>query len=638
MKRAVEGVVDRWLAAYAGQGLEARFRAELALDFAFFQALIFALFALAEMAAGTAAMSYLHLFAQLPLLLCLVALRRGLSIDRIGLVLNANLYLVILTVIVLTAGRGVGALIALPAFVLVALLFSSAMQGAIWLLMAVLAGGLAQWLKASSFAPWIRPDEQWLQDAVYRVPLLISVAVALIALTVRRAMQRYRQVLKTSRAEEHSAQSQASASAQRFASFADLSSDGFWETDAELRVSFVSPSFIRNLGADAERVLGSTLDQLFRRMSSTEGDATDPMGPLSRRESFRDVIVSLPRADRDSIWLRCQGQPVFTSDGAFLGYRGAVHDISQSRQTEQSLRDAETRLRTITDNIPALISYIDTDRLFRFNNQTYAQWLNRPLSEISGKSLTEVYDGPTYARIRPFLDRAFAGEEVSFELEPSRMRDRHLRVTYVPHVAAGGRVIGVYGLKHDVTRFKEVERQLRALSQLDGLTQLANRRYYDERLGQALEASDRRGRALALLFLDLDRFKTLNDRFGHEAGDLALCEFARRLKCCVRQTDTVARLGGDEFVIILENVGSVSAAIAVAQKILEVMKPPLALPQGDWDWSTSIGIAFRDSPEMDEEALLRAADKALYAAKAAGRARYALADSAGDGVAQARAS
>jgi len=300
-----------------------------------------------------------------------------------------------------------------------------------------------------------------------------------------------------------------------------------------------------------------------------------------------------------------------------------------ARAEQAAARDAllqsEQRLRLISDNLPALISYIRADKTFAFNNRTYADWLRRPLSEITGKSVAEVFNPETYALIEPNLDRALSGERVDFDIAAGGERRRHVRASYVPDVDADGRVRGVYGLIHDVTEVRQVEAELRRLSEFDSLTGLANRKRLGDKLAEAIARSERSGETMALLFIDMDRFKAVNDTLGHRGGDLVLQEFARRLKACVRQTDTVARLAGDEFVIVLEMLHADSEATVVAEKIIREMRPAFVVMGRTPQLSASIGIAVRQSGETDGEALLRRADTALYAAKAAGRGSYQVA-------------
>ena len=165
--------------------------------------------------------------------------------------------------------------------------------------------------------------------------------------------------------------------------------------------------------------------------------------------------------------------------------------------------------------------------------------------------------------------------------------------------------------------------ELERLSRVDPLTDLANRRQFDERLGLALKRLQRHDTDVALMCLDIDHFKQINDGHGHAAGDAVLRGFAARLSASVRETDLVARLGGDEFVILLEGA-SPEAAEAVAGKVIQAMAVPVAVDGMAHTVTTSIGIAHAHR-SIDAEALMTRADAALYAAKNAGRNRYALA-------------
>ncbi|MGQ0798603.1 MAG: diguanylate cyclase domain-containing protein [Pseudomarimonas sp.] len=289
--------------------------------------------------------------------------------------------------------------------------------------------------------------------------------------------------------------------------------------------------------------------------------------------------------------------------------------------TEQALKSSEQRFRLITDNVPALISYIDRDEVFRFNNKRYEQWLQKPLAEITDQRLQDVYSAETYALIKPHLELGFSGKRDSFDLE---LASRVYRATYVPNINQEGETVGIYGLIHDITRLKVVERELREAAMVDPLTGLPNRRRFSEILDQAIERSERSGRLMALLFLDLDHFKSINDTHGHEAGDQLLIEFARRIVASIRRSDTAARLAGDEFVVILESLGEPDEAGLIAGKILAAMQTPFELATGSCVRSSSIGITIRAPGLRDAAALLRQADTALYVAKEAGRGCFSV--------------
>lgn len=174
-------------------------------------------------------------------------------------------------------------------------------------------------------------------------------------------------------------------------------------------------------------------------------------------------------------------------------------------------------------------------------------------------------------------------------------------------------------------RMRVYNRELQQLASRDPLTGVMNARAYYAACDQQIRLGRRNRRPFAVLFVDLDHFKRINDTWGHEGGDRLLVEFAHRLQACVRRTDTVARIAGDEFVIILEGLHAPAEAATVAAKIVDAMRVPVQVGEGDVVASTTIGIAVRAQGETDPAALLRRADAALYAAKAQGRGRYLVA-------------
>ncbi|MGH8106373.1 MAG: diguanylate cyclase domain-containing protein, partial [Arenimonas sp.] len=317
--------------------------------------------------------------------------------------------------------------------------------------------------------------------------------------------------------------------------------------------------------------------------------------------------------------------PDMAADGKVGGFYAITFDITEIKESQLELAEISNRLKLITDNMPAMISYIDAEKVFRFNNSAYEKWLDRPLESITGHRVSELYDAETYQLIEPYLDRALNGEQVAFELEPFGNRTGHVRVTYVPEIDAKGHVLGMYGLISDISELKRVERQLRILAEYDTLTGLPNRNRFKIRLSEAISRSERNDDSLAVLYLDIDHFKSINDSLGHQAGDAVLKEFARRLTQCIRQTDKLTRLAGDEFVIVLEGMHDTEETSLVAQKIIDVMTPPFDVSGQPRAISTSIGAVVRRKGELDGESLLRRADEALYAAKESGRGRFHMA-------------
>jgi len=304
------------------------------------------------------------------------------------------------------------------------------------------------------------------------------------------------------------------------------------------------------------------------------------------------------------------------------GFYAIGMDITARKNSELSQANSEARLRTITDNLPVYIAYVDTDLVYRFANATYHDWVGLSPADMIGKPVVQVIGTDAFEeRKGHFLD-CLAGNEVRFEIDMEiNGATRSLQSAYIPQME-DGRVAGIYILSTDISTLKQQERQLQVQARMDSLTGLPNRRAFEERLGDSLARISRSGASLALLYLDVDYFKQINDTFGHAAGDIVLKEFAQRLRMAIRSTDTVARLGGDEFTIILDGVGSPKEAAGVAHKIIEAIAQPFSVEGRVQTVSTSIGVAFTSAGGIGMQALSCKADEALYEVKRAGRGHY----------------
>jgi diguanylate cyclase (GGDEF)-like protein len=208
-----------------------------------------------------------------------------------------------------------------------------------------------------------------------------------------------------------------------------------------------------------------------------------------------------------------------------------------------------------------------------------------------------------------------------------------LETTKLPILHSNGHIIGVLGISHDITLRKQMEQEVHKLAYYDSLTQLPNRRLLGDRLLQSMAISKRTGNYCALMFLDLDNFKPLNDTQGHEAGDLLLIQVAERLIACVREIDTVARFGGDEFIVLINELDvdkslSVTQANQISQKIrialaepynIHLAKAELTAELIEHECTASIGVVLFKDQELRQDDVLKYADLAMYQAKAAGR-------------------
>lgn len=312
--------------------------------------------------------------------------------------------------------------------------------------------------------------------------------------------------------------------------------------------------------------------------------------------------------------------------GLVRGFYSMVQDITVRKGAELRLAASEKLLRAVTDHLPVLVSFIDTDETFRFNNLAHERWLSRPLSEITGKCVRDVYEAEIYAHFRPQFELALAGTFAESEIQTERNgKLSQYKCSYVPQFDEMHKVTGVCGLISDISAMKCIQQQLSDLAHFDILTGLPNRLQFKQKIVEAIDRSERHGLIMALMFLDIDHFKEINDTFGHAVGDIALCEFARRLRLSVRKTNTVVRLSGDEFVIILEDLRAARESELVAEKILKAIQIPFVLDKVEYTVTTSIGIVLRLKGQTDGEHLLQRADEVLYRAKTAGRNTFVVA-------------
>lgn len=303
--------------------------------------------------------------------------------------------------------------------------------------------------------------------------------------------------------------------------------------------------------------------------------------------------------------------------------RAFIRLMRDVRQRGQQLARSERRLRAVTDTLPALLAFVDNDERYVFNNAAYEGAFGMSVDQIRGMTMRELLGEERYLRARPYLQQALAGSVVSFEGEYAFPHHHWMETTYRPEWSEDGKqVVGVHIHVLDITQRKLETQRLSHLSRTDHLTQLSNRSAFETHLRDAMALSRTENRLMALLYLDMDRFKAVNDIHGHATGDLLLQSFALRLRRCVRGQDHVARLGGDEFAVILQDIDTPAVARRVAEAILESVGRQFYFDGVVTDVDVSIGVALYRGAPLSEEALMRMADVLLYRAKALGRGRY----------------
>ena len=285
-------------------------------------------------------------------------------------------------------------------------------------------------------------------------------------------------------------------------------------------------------------------------------------------------------------------------------------------------------LQLMDTSLGATVSIVDRDLKFRYVNAGFAQAFGLSWQEMMGMSVYDVYPSAEVGVFMPYVQRALAGESVAYErLGRIHQRESVWRtVSMNPWRDAAGAVIGivhsslaVHELKTATEALRVANEQLRILALQDTLTGLPNRNSLNERLADSLKRASRSHEPVALLFMDLDGFKQVNDDFGHAAGDEVLQVVAKRLQMAVRETDVVARFGGDEFVVLLDTEVRDETPGLVCKRIFALLEEPCAFKHGQARIGASIGIAQHPPLPNDPFELLNRADAAMFGAKRAGK-------------------
>jgi diguanylate cyclase (GGDEF)-like protein/PAS domain S-box-containing protein len=348
--------------------------------------------------------------------------------------------------------------------------------------------------------------------------------------------------------------------------------------------------------------------------------------------------IAAARGSRDQIELeyrvrRADGGYVWVQDEAVLaegGRSGYLLDITRHVTAVDKLRVSEERFRTLLLNIPGAMYRCEA------RSNWDMEFISDNIETISGYPASDFIG----SRVRTFASVIHPEDRQGVELgveeglrrrEPFILEYRIVRadggVAWVYEkgqgvFGAGDEVLWLDGAIFDITERKVLQEELSRQAFYDSLTGLANRALFDDRMQHALAHAGRRGQRLAVLLLDLDGFKIINDSLGHHAGDQVLVMVAQRIEACCRMSDTVARLGGDEFAVLLEEDIDEKAARSVAARLLEILREPFLVKGREVTVGGSIGIAMHESAAASTEDLLRDADAAMYCAKSRGRDRY----------------
>ncbi len=321
-------------------------------------------------------------------------------------------------------------------------------------------------------------------------------------------------------------------------------------------------------------------------------------------------------------WICAKGRFTYNAEGRAVHMTGVVMDITESMLTLLELREQQARLSAIFNAGPQCIKLVDDLGIIRDINRAGAALLGaEDPEEVIGKPVTAFIAAEHHESTQAFHKSVLRGNRgaLVFEMVCRDGRRRWVESHSVPLINAQNSGTSALSVTLDVTeRMRDAER-LSFLAQHDALTGLPNRLLFTDRLRQAMIEAQRHNRLVGVVFLDLDRFKNINDTLGHDVGDATLVAVAARLRDAVRPSDTIARLGGDEFAAILADMARAEDAPMVVQRILDAFKEPFHIDGREQFMSASLGITLYPVDETDADALLRNADTAMYRAKQHGR-------------------
>lgn len=442
-------------------------------------------------------------------------------------------------------------------------------------------------------------DMHWLHHQI--VPITDGVAVTVRDITSRKETEL---AMRKNQAE--------------LAAVNDASPLGLLRADATGHCTYVNRTFELITGVTREEALG---DAWMRAVHPQDRPvlkaALNHM--VQTRAPYQDTMRCV-HPDGMIVWLSFKIAAMVV-DGKVYGYVGTVDDITHIRKSVMALRESEARLRTIADTLPAMVAYIDSAQVYRFHNLAYEREFNRTGTTVLGRTILETMGPERHAFLEPYVLRALTGETLTFEEDDnSDTTERTFEVVYIPQMDEDGtKVIGFHVMRQDITSQKREKQRLLRLSQVDALTGLTNRAGFLQKLHDAMTGARANGHLMAVMYMDIDRFKPVNDTFGHAVGDALLKAFSARLTHTMRASDTIARLGGDEFTIVMDRIHRIDDATALAAKIVAAMQTEFDLDGTVVSISTSIGLTFYRDEDLSPAELLNRADVLLYEAKQAGR-------------------
>ena len=390
--------------------------------------------------------------------------------------------------------------------------------------------------------------------------------------------------------------------------------EGIWVLDKFHKIQYANDYMAKLLGYRVSDMIGQTY---YSFTSKKQADSSRSMLRLLQDGEPQNFLFELTHKDGSPIFVKLSATPMLDEDGHFNGVIAGVVDVGYVREQELKLK----MLSSAVEQSSAMVIITDAELRIEYINSRFSEVTGYNKENVLGKS-TEIFfvDNSKEDLQQVMRDKNHWHGEVQIKTRQDKMLWVLASISSVK--ADNANDIHFIAVLEDMTQLKEDRHKIEQLAYLDSLTGLANRLLFRDRLEQVLKTVQRNQKSAAILYLDLDQFKRINDSLGHDVGDALLMRVAENLRNCVRHEDTVARMGGDEFVILLIDVDDMAGASQVANKILQTMEQPVVLLKHEIIVTCSIGITLAPNDSLDADILLKNADLAMYQAKSKGRNNY----------------
>ena len=369
--------------------------------------------------------------------------------------------------------------------------------------------------------------------------------------------------------------------------------------------------------------IGLTVFDMFEdRLAKFHDERDRPLLEQPRSARYETVVPTASGAKREMLYNKVS---FVDQQGRVAGLIGAITDVTDYKEAERALEASEARFRVLTESGLDLISVAGADGTFTYQSPALRSLLGYEPAETIGRNFFDLVHRDDLAHTRAAFQRIL---ETQHTREPIEFRVRHRDGQWRTFESLGTNCIdnvhiqGVVFSSRDVTDRKAIQSRIQHLAYHDNLTGLPNRSLFQDRLAHSIARAERGSHKVAVLFIDLDNFKNINDTLGHDVGDELLRQVARRLTACVRSVDTIARQGGDEFIVLLDSLEDGRGASVVAQNILNSLRTAFDLGGTEQHVSGSVGIALYPDDGRDAQTLMKNADTAMFHGKGIGKNTY----------------